>query len=794
MSKFSAALILIFLSTVSGCNGSSGENDNSVTLIPDSINLSIVNANGETQQSFDASEIITLKALVLDEEGKKVNNQMVSFSAGIGTLTPSTKLTNIDGIAIVTITNNDLVLGAATATVTIQAITASLDYEYISNNNGEIPPTLSTQLLLNGEPVNQFNADQVINITTTLVDENGQVINGEIVTFTADIGTLSTPSALTVNGIASVTLTSDDDNIGAGVITTTFLEQTDSTTLTNRINYEILASDTPTIDNEIRLGYFNDNNEFIEGDIQLSISENTISAGGSLGLTVALVDSTNTLINAPAQVTFTSNCVQREQANIDETVFSINGYARATYEDVNCAGNSGTEDVIFANLLINGISSTAAATINITGEELGSIEFVSAQPTSIVLQGTGGQETSTLTFIVKGELGNVLPQQAVEFSLNTTVGGITLSRDNGFTNSQGLITTQVGAGTVPTAVRVTAKANNITNGEETYVQTQSDLLSINTGLPEQRSLTIAANPLNPEADINGTTSEISVWLADNFNNPVPDGTTVNFTTEGGVIQPTCSTTDGHCTVTWTSAQPRVPDHRITILATAVGHETFFDTNGNNTFDDADGSAIVDNIVSSGFGRHNAEPSGFIDMSEAWRDDNENYTYESGEVFLDFNNDQSFTSEDSLFNGPQCQGDMCTTTNSLHVRKALTLIMSGSSASYRLFDDSTVFEDSLNNISAIIPAIADGASQALTFSFADLVDQALPIGTSITITSSVGELDGVTNVTIPNTNQTGSMGILISNPVDGDPENGLLKFVITSPAGITTSLLKEINLL
>jgi len=798
MTKLNAAFILTFLPLLllfSGCNGSSGENDNSVTLIADSINLSIVNASGETQQSFDASESVTLKALVLDEDGKKITNQLVNFSAGIGTLAPNSKLTNSDGIAIITITNSELTLGAATAVATIQDITTSLDYEYTSNNIGETTPTISTQLLLNGEPVNQFNADQLINITTTLVDENGQVINGEIISFTADIGTLSTSSALTVNGFASVTLTSDNDNIGAGVITATILDESASTPQTNRINYEILSSDTPVIDNEIRLGYFNDSNEFIEGEIQLSITDDTISAGGSLGLTVALVDSTNTLVNAPAQVTFASNCVQRQQANIDETVFSIKGYARATYEDINCAGASGTEDVIFANLIINGITSTASATINITGEQLGSIEFVSAEPTTIVLKGTGGQETSTLTFMVKGELGNVLPQQAVDFTLNTTVGGISLSRGNGFTNSQGLITTQVGAGTVPTAVRVTAKATTKINDEETYIQTQSDLLSINTGLPEQRSLTIAANPLNPEADINGSTSEISVWLADNFNNPVPDGTTVNFTTEGGVIQPSCSTTGGQCSVTWTSALPRVDNHRITILATAVGHETFFDTNGNNTFDNADGSAIVNETVSSGLGRHNAEPSGFIDMSEAWRDDNENDIYDSGETFLDFNNDQSFTSEDNLFNGPQCQGDKCTATNSIHVRKALRFIMSGSAASYQLFDSTTVYEDSFTGANSVeIPAIADGGSQPLTFAFADLAGQALPMGTTISIAASVGELNGITNATVPNTNSTGSMGILLTNSAGGDPESGLLTFIITSPSGITTTLLKEVNLL
>ena len=54
------------------------------------------------------------------------------------------------------------------------------------------------------------------------------------------------------------------------------------------------------------------------------------------------------------------------------------------------------------------ITNTANAEIVISGENLGSIEFVSASPDSIVLKGTGGQgkqETSTYWIIFRDKQG-----------------------------------------------------------------------------------------------------------------------------------------------------------------------------------------------------------------------------------------------------------------------------------------------------------------------------------------------------------------------------------------------------
>ncbi len=95
---------------------------------------------------------------------------------------------------------------------------------------------------------------------------------------------------------------------------------------------------------------------------------------------------------------------------------------------------------------------------------------------------------------------------------------------------------------------------------------------IKSGGPDQNSFTItrltdaglnhATNAVVAiEGDVlNNEEKRIRVDLADFFNNPVPDGTLVEFTTELGDITPSCRTVSGQCDVTFTSADPRKPDN------------------------------------------------------------------------------------------------------------------------------------------------------------------------------------------------------------------------------------------
>ncbi len=811
MKKLYLAVVSVFAFLLVGCNGHNVDDSENSPQIVTTIELSLLDSEGNAKQSFAKNETITLQAKVTDENNALIANKAVSFSASIGSLAVSSKLTNSEGLAVVYITNDALSLGAGSTSASIGDVSAqAVDYEFVESSSSEFMPSLTMVMTLNNESVNQFKADQEVQITSILTDDAGQGIANKIISFTAEIGTLSAATALTDDqGIARVILSSSDNVIGAGVLSSSYALN-ESINTSSTFNYQILAADA-VVDSEIRLGYFDENGDFVEGKIELTIASNNISAGGTLGLSVDLVDENGDLITTPIPVTFTSNCVKNENASIDESVLSIYGTASSTFADIDCAGTTGTDDVLVASVAVDDMTSTASETISINGEQLGSIEFISSQPDAIVLKGTGGQnqqETSTLTFKVKSQLGNVLAQQEVNFALSTSVGGISLSRTSGFTNSQGLVTTQVSAGTVPTAVRVTAVASMDFDGEIVEVQSQSDLLSINTGLPEQRSMTIAATVLNPEAhNISGEESSITVWLSDNFHNPVPDGTTVNFTTEGGNIEPSCATINGSCSVVWESSEPRVADHRVTILATALGHETFFDTNGNNTFDDADGEPILDignsnNLnIDSGFGNYPAQASGFLDMSEAWRDDDENSKYDDGETFIDFNGDRSFTSADSLFNGPQCQGSNCADAamQSIHVRKALTLVVASSAADYTLKGTNGVtYANSLTGASSPIADIENGESQSFIFSFADTgtPNQTMPLGTTVDIAISAGDLQGQTSYTVGNNNLAGfsQMNFFVIQEAGSDPQTAILTITITSPSGVITSLNRNIELL
>ena len=792
------------------------------------IKLEALDDQDNISLSFDKNEVITLQARITGPNNAPVAGQVVNFSANIGVFFPSSKLTDSTGLAQVSLSNDALVIGADTITATSQGLSASLNYEFLDDATNEIAPTLTTKIMLNGVAINRFNADQSVKITSTLIDANNLPIAGRIIAFSADIGSLDTNTALTNDqGVASVTLSSPLAVIGAGVATATDTDtESVASTAINRLNYAILAADDILVDSSIRIGYFDENNVFQPGKIKLSIDGSNISAGGTVGLTVDLVDSDDNPVSLPTPVTFNSNCVQNSNARIDESVLSIRGAVRATFEDINCAGVSGTDDVLVASVTANGITNTASVVIAISGEELGSIEFISAEPNSIVLKGAGGQgnqENSTLTFRVKSALGNDLAQQQVDFTLETTVGGISLSRPSGFTNSQGLITTQVLSGSVPTSVRVTAKAqltrNEGTDAEETdTVQTQSDLLSINTGLADQRSFTIAATVLNPEADFSGASSQIRVWLADNFSNPVHDGTRVVFSAEGGSIEDDCLTVNGTCFVVWTSAEPRVPDHRITIIATSDGHETFFDTNGNNIFDDNDGNAIINKSVSAGFGRQDALASGFVDMSEAWRDDNENNEHdpEESKTWDDDGNEQ-FSDPDGSFNGPQCEGSKCAAEGqrSARLRKSMVLIMASSVPDYKLIstdedgneDKPHAYLDSSPQGDPLpAPVIEDigvfdkGQTRDFRFSFSDSARQTLPVDSLVTVSLDLGGLTGETTYRVPNHNPQPSVAVKflnfsVSNTLDTIPGEASLTITITTPeSSVIANIVKTFSLL
>ena len=551
------------------------------------------------------------------------------------------------------------------------------------------------------------------------------------------------------------------------------------------------SGDTDTGADTVKLGAYS-GLSFTEGSLDIGVAN--LSAGGSTSVSAFLVDGNDIPLadGAVTQVTFTSTCTAQGTATITSPVEVESGRATATYTASGCVGT----DTITARATTDSGNLSASGTITVAGASVGSIAFVSASPEIIALAGTGGagrSETSTIKFKVLNSVGGAVPGETVEFSLNTTVGGINLSPATATTDTNGIAQTIVSSGSVPTAVRVTATV------EDTTISTQSDKLTVSSGVPDQDSFSVSVSTLNPEAwDHDGETVTITARLADHFNNPVPDGTAVTFIAEGGSIDGSCFTTNGACSTTWTSQDPRPINGRATILIYAIGEESFTDVNGSGRFDqyDSDNDGTPDTL----------EP--FTDLSEAWRDDDEdncrddivygNTTCNSGltdftEEFIDFggNADGSpngifdtpnatdvngIPDGDGFFNGVLCNDDSCSDKpGSIHVRESVVLVMSGSDPVL------TITEPAAGCIQ-----ISDADPTAsVIFTITDERLQQMPDGTTVSISSTIADtilLDGFSTWASSNSTAIATFEAEVAKTIGDDPASGHFQITIKTPKG------------
>ncbi len=570
---------------------------------------------------------------------------------------------------------------------------------------------------------------------------------------------------------------------------------------------------TTTVDGKAYLGTTNYSVTFPSLTFsELAIAPATLSAGGTASLAVTVLNGTTPF--TPAQsVSFTSPCVAAGKATISSPVTTVNGVASTSYTDKGCGGS----DVITASTTLSGATFTKTGTVNVQPATAGQLTFVSALPQNISLKGTGGagrQESSTVTFKVLDKNGNPVSGQVVSFSLNTTVGGLTLNPASATTGADGTVSTVVAAGTVNTPVRVTATLGSIS--------TLSDQLVVSTGVPDQNSFSLSTKIFNVEGMGHDgcpapVGSNVTVRLADHFNNPAPDGTAVSFTAEGGTIDASCLTgltettlTDGtvikqkgvpgECSVRFCAAQPRPADGRVTILAYALGEEDFTDINGNNVVDANEFDAATQ------------------DLGEPFRNDRAIYTFSRndtrapGEVFIDSNGDGSWTrTGDGQYNGVLKSPSSVNTTgaagaNTIHVRGSLVQVLSGSTAEITPLDGNSLPLSQCQNGVAFANAaqafrFAVRDTNPTTFSPNTLPGNILPAGTKIEFSVSNGKLLSEGSFIVPNTAEPNSAVwtyavLLQSDATQSDAasgyvctnqvSSGLLTVKVTTPLGLITT--------
>ncbi|HEY7888058.1 MAG TPA: hypothetical protein VIC29_07530 [Steroidobacteraceae bacterium] len=491
----------------------------------------------------------------------------------------------------------------------------------------------------------------------------------------------------------------------------------------------------------------------------IGISSANVSAGGTTSLQVSIVDQTGTLYTGAAvTITFNSTCISQSLASVTasggssagpkpDTVITSTGTADATYTAKGCSGS----DVITASATVGTTSLTATGTVTVAAASTGSITFVSATPVTIGLKGTGFQETSTVIFEVVDSSGAPKAGVAVNFSLDSTVGGLSLAPSSATSAADGTVQTVVSSGTVNTTVTVTAAicANNATSCSSPAFTTQSRQLTVTTGIPTSDAFSIAVGAAgygsviatnacpNVEAwGTDGVKVPVTVHLSDRYHNPVLDGTAVTFYVNGGQIGPSCTTQGGACTVSWISTNPRPltnsdnpplkANGRAMIFATATGEESFTDTNADGYWEQGES---------------------FVNLGEPYEDANEDGHYDTGEHFLDYNHNSQWDAGDGTFKGITCTGtspgSSCSTAT-LAIGVEHLIIMSSGTAQMPTCTPGGSFTGTCGGLS-----IKAGKGGSITFLLEDINGNPIPADSTISVSvdSSVGTVNtGYTSFT------------------------------------------------
>lgn len=362
---------------------------------------------------------------------------------------------------------------------------------------------------------------------------------------------------------------------------------------------------------------------------------------------------------------------------------------------------------------------------------LGSIKFVSASPINIALKGTGGvgrQEFSTLTFQVFDQVGQPVRGAPVAFTLNTTVGGLSVQPQTTTSDANGRVTTAVSAGTIPTPiVIVTATVQN------TSITTVSNVLVVSTGLAVNARTSGSATIGNFEGwNYDGCMTRITMSMGDHFGNPAPDGTAVSFSASHGIIGGSCltgkvddpdtQTTNsaisgiaGACSIDYCSAGNRPPRGRAVVLGYLRGEEEFFDANGNNVCDGCTSTAGPE------FTRDHDLPL------SVFRDDNQNGRWDAGEPCIAPDAGSGCVAPaDGLYNGVLANPKIPDAQQTTYLKRSFQMIWSGSTA-YITATPSSV------NCGAFSPP-GNGLA-TIHFRIVDVNGNPLPAGTTITFTGA-----------------------------------------------------------
>jgi len=610
-----------------------------------------------------------------------------------------------------------------------------------------IVPTPSVRLaLLSGSTVTtSVSATGATTASATVRDENGQLVAGKLVTFSADAAMVKfspASGAVLTNslGVATIQLSpASITSAGAGVLT-------------------VSTSVTPAAGGTGVLASTSLDFQLSAANLTLSVLEigsaTPLPAYGTRAVSVFANINGTPATNTPVQVTFSASCGAVSPATVitDGTGKASASYTANSASIPGCAGANATISATAAG------ATTLNGTVNVQASQATNIQFVSAAPQLIYLTGSVGATQSQVSFKLVDSSGNPLQNQSLQLSLTNTGTGVSFGTVGNTapltltSNSLGVVSVPVFSGSIPTSLQV-----NATLVSNTSVNARSNILTVASGVPVQKAASLAVEKLSIEGfDTDGQTTNVTMFLADRQGNPVPVGTSVNFVSSSGVMVPaSCTvparpdgTSSSACAVTIRSQGTRPTGTglagKVAILAYTPGEEDFIDANSNNIYDGGET---------------------FSDLGNAYRSDNLDQVFDAGEFSVPRAGSSTCTGGT---NGRPNTCDGVWGANDVRVQS--TVIFATGSAKF--------------------PAVNPSPLPIATpdFALGDLNDNSMPTGTTIVVVGRAGSTAGscaatFTPAIVPNT-LSKTQVFIRPDPtcVVGD----FVDVTITTPNGVVTS--------
>lgn len=493
-------------------------------------------------------------------------------------------------------------------------------------------------------------------------------------------------------------------------------------------------------------------------DGQLNITTSTLSAGGSTQITANIVDAGNgnsKIVADEYYVVFSSDCASQSPTLSEfskPNAIVTNGSVSVTYTAKGCTGT----DLVTFNVYesTDGVQSgttalsVATGTIDVAPPEIGAITYVGADTNLISIATIGNAalpKLATVTFKVLDKSNNPVANREVNFALTNSSGDIELALDQNITDENGEVFAVVLAGSTHAITSV--RAATLSTDNSVSIFTTSQQISVTTGIADQDSFSIALDKFSTWGWNHfgeGTEINVTAFANDHFQNPVPDGTIINFIADAGSIESSCVTVGGSCSVVWISAAPlpgsdeagrlytsdatRVRDSSVewdaswngglpgvaSIVAYTEGEAGFSDANGNDLYDDGES---------------------FVSLAETFLDANENgiYDYNSDtnprEDLVDFNGDGTFTSAPTIYQGITCADSTTHCQSLVHVRDKARFIVASAATSVLLESVVGSVAGDVTLDSCVI--LADGEQLTFNYKVNDINGNIPPAGTAFT---------------------------------------------------------------